>query len=66
MDGKDKISKQVIETKSITWKVVGRDMLELYNFFTAIISLVEEVPEPLVLLGFIIDLTRDIEGHLLN
>ncbi|KAG5609037.1 hypothetical protein H5410_020318 [Solanum commersonii] len=79
-----KISKQVIEavdpqTKSITWKVIGKDLLELYNFFTAIISRdyqcttwsfmyekkIEEVLEPLVLLGFTIDLTRDIEGKLI-
>ncbi|KAF3644611.1 putative pectinesterase/pectinesterase inhibitor 17-like [Capsicum annuum] len=81
-DGKDKIAKQVIEAvdpqkKSITWKVVGGDLLELYNSFTTIISCdhqwatwtfvyekkTEETPEPLVLLGFALDLIKDIEGH---
>ncbi|MCD9561247.1 hypothetical protein HAX54_020250 [Datura stramonium] len=84
-DGKDKIAKQVIEAvdpqkKSITWKVIGGDLLELYNSFTAITSCdhqwttwtfvyekkTEETPEPLVLLGFAVDLTKDIEGHLLK
>uniref|UniRef100_M1C4P5 Sn-1 protein n=1 Tax=Solanum tuberosum TaxID=4113 RepID=M1C4P5_SOLTU len=84
-DGKDKIAKQVIDAvdlqkKSITWKVIGGDLLELYNSFTIITSCdkqwttwtfvyekkIEETPEPLVLLGFALDLTKDIEGHLLK
>ncbi|KAG5609036.1 hypothetical protein H5410_020317 [Solanum commersonii] len=84
-DGKDKIAKQVIDAvdpqkKSITWKVIGGDLLELYNSFTIITSCdkqwttwtfvyekkTEETPEPLVLLGFALDLTKDIEGHLLK
>ncbi|CAN4124952.1 unnamed protein product [Withania somnifera] len=84
-DGKDKILKQVIESvdpqkKSITWKVIGGDLLELYNSFTSITSFdhqwatwtfvyekkTEETPEPLDLLGFLLDVTRDIEGHLLK
>ncbi|CAN4081073.1 unnamed protein product [Withania somnifera] len=84
-DGKDKISKQVIEavdpqTKSITWKVIGGDLLELFNSFTIITSVdhqwttwtfvyekkTEDIPEPLVLLGFVLHVTKDIEGHLLK
>ncbi|WMV22903.1 hypothetical protein MTR67_016288 [Solanum verrucosum] len=42
-DGKPKIVKQVIEaidpqTKSITWKVIGGELLEFYNSFTIITS----------------------------
>ncbi|XP_055801570.1 kirola-like [Solanum dulcamara] len=84
-DGKDKIAKQLIDAvdpqkKSITWRVIGGDLLELYNSFTTIISSdhqwttwtfvyekkTEETPEPLVLLGFALDLIKDIEGHLLK
>ncbi|KAK6790720.1 hypothetical protein RDI58_009801 [Solanum bulbocastanum] len=84
-DGKDKIVKHVIEaidpeSKSITWKVIGGDVLELYDSFTVITSSdqhwvtwtflyekkTEETPEPLVLLGFVIGLTKDIESHLLK
>nr|XP_018623925.1 MLP-like protein 28 [Nicotiana tomentosiformis] len=84
-DGKDKIAKQVIEAidhqkKSITWKVIGGDLLELYNSFTIISSndhqwttwtfvyekKTEDVPEPLVLLGLALGVTKDIECHLLN
>ncbi|XP_016440471.2 kirola [Nicotiana tabacum] len=84
-DGKDKICKQVIEAvdhekKSITWKVIGGDLLELYNSFTITTShdhqwttwtfvyekKTEEIPEPLVLLGFVLHVTKDIECHLLK
>ncbi|WMV22904.1 hypothetical protein MTR67_016289 [Solanum verrucosum] len=84
-DGNDKIAKQVIEavdpqTKSITLKLIGGELLELYDSFTVIISSdqqwttwtflyekkTEETPEPLGLLGFVIGLTKDIEGHLLK
>ncbi|XP_055802135.1 kirola-like [Solanum dulcamara] len=84
-DGKDKIAKQVIEaidpqTKSITWKIIGGDLLELYDSFTIITSCddqwitwtflyekkTEEIPEPLVLLGFVIGMTKDIESHLIK
>ncbi|OIT06848.1 PREDICTED: kirola-like isoform X2 [Nicotiana attenuata] len=84
-DGKDKICKQVIEAvdhqkKSITWKVIGGDLLELYNSFTITTShdhqwttwrfeyekKTEDIPEPLVLLGFVLHVTKDIEGHLLK
>ncbi|XP_070056700.1 MLP-like protein 34, partial [Nicotiana tomentosiformis] len=85
IDGKDKICKQVIEAvdhqkKSITWKVIGGDLLELYNSFTITTShdhqwttwtfvyekKTEDTPDPLVLLGFVLHLTKDIEGHLLK
>ncbi|KAJ8564770.1 hypothetical protein K7X08_001230 [Anisodus acutangulus] len=84
-DGKDKISKQLIEavdleTKSITWKVIGGDLLELYNSFTIITSCdhhwttwtfvyekkTEDIPEPLALLGCALHVTKEIEGHLLK
>ncbi|XP_055800445.1 kirola-like [Solanum dulcamara] len=84
-DGKDKIAKKMIEaidpeTKTITWKVIGGDLLESYDSFTIITSCdhqwttwtflyekkTEEIPEPLVLLDFVLDLTKDIEGHLLK
>ncbi|XP_060185439.1 kirola-like [Lycium barbarum] len=84
-DGKDKTCKQVIEavdpqTKTVTWKVIGGDLLELYNSFTIITSCdhqwttwtfvyekkTEDIPEPLVLLGFVLHVTKDIEGHLLK
>ncbi|KAK4373353.1 hypothetical protein RND71_008740 [Anisodus tanguticus] len=84
-DGKDKISKQLIEavdleTKSITWKVIGGDLLELYNSFTIITSCdhhwttwtfvyekkTEDIPEPLAFLGFALHVTKEIEGHLLK
>ncbi|MCD7448514.1 hypothetical protein HAX54_043024, partial [Datura stramonium] len=67
--GKEKLLKEVIEAidhheKSITWKVIGGDVLELYNSFTIITSsehewttstLIyekknEDTPEPLALL----------------
>ncbi|KAM3339240.1 kirola [Capsicum galapagoense] len=76
-DGKEKNLKQVIEAvdsqnKSISWKVIGADLLELYNSFTTIASCdhqwttwtfvyekkTEETPEPLVLLGIALDLTK--------
>ncbi|OIT33379.1 PREDICTED: kirola-like [Nicotiana attenuata] len=84
-DGKDKICKQVIEAvdhqnKSITWKVIGGDLLDLYNSFTMISShdhqwttwtfvyekKTEDTPEPLVFLGYALHVTKDIEGHLLK
>nr|XP_016492685.1 PREDICTED: kirola-like isoform X2 [Nicotiana tabacum] len=84
-DGKDKICKQVIEAadyqkKSITWKVIGGDLLELYNSFTIITShdhqwttwtleyekKTEDTLEPLVFLGYALHVTKDIEGHLLK
>ncbi|TMW80855.1 hypothetical protein EJD97_014350 [Solanum chilense] len=84
-DGKEKLLKEVIEAidlheKSITWKVIGGDVLELYNSFTVITSsehewatstLIyekknEDTPEPLALLGAFIELTKHVEGHLLT
>ncbi|KAJ8563028.1 hypothetical protein K7X08_031480 [Anisodus acutangulus] len=84
-DGKDKIVKEVIEAvdlqkKSITWKVIEGDLLELYNSFTIITSFedqwstctfvyekkTEHTPEPLVTLGFMLNLFKDMEGHLLK
>nr|BAJ25786.1 putative PR-10 type pathogenesis-related protein [Nicotiana tabacum] len=84
-DGKDKICKQVIEAvdhekKSITWKVIGGDLLELYNSFTIITShdhqwttwtfvyhkKTEETPDPLVLLAYALHVTKDVESHFLT
>ncbi|XP_060186343.1 kirola-like [Lycium barbarum] len=84
-DGKEKFVKEVIEAvdlqkKSITWKVIGGDLLELYNSFTIITSCedqwttcafvyekkTEDTPEPLVPFGFILNLVKDLEGHLLK
>ncbi|MCE0481146.1 hypothetical protein HAX54_038611 [Datura stramonium] len=64
--------------KSSRWKVIQGDVLELYNSFTIAASSenqwftctleyekkTEDTPEPLILLGLIIDMTKDIEGHL--
>ncbi|XP_075094985.1 kirola-like [Nicotiana tabacum] len=79
-DGKEKIVKEVIEAfdhqkKSITWKVIEGDLLELYNYFTIITSSedqwttwtlvyekkTEDTPEPLDFLGVVLDLTKDID-----
>ncbi|KAM3303334.1 hypothetical protein CQW23_26616 [Capsicum baccatum] len=84
-DGTNKIVKEVIEAidlekKSITWKVIEGDLLELYNSFSIITSFedlwatctlvyekkTEDTPEPLVTLGFMINLYKDMEGHFLN
>ncbi|KAG5632125.1 hypothetical protein H5410_003842, partial [Solanum commersonii] len=66
--------------KSITWKLIEGDLLELYNYFNVITSCdyqwttwtieyekkTEDTPEPLIHLGFILDLTKDVEAHLLE
>ncbi|XP_059308811.1 kirola-like [Lycium ferocissimum] len=84
-DGKDKFSKQVIEgvdpqKKSVTWKVIGGDLLELYNSFSITTACdhqwvtwtlvyekkTEDIPEPLAFLDFGIHVTKDTEGHLLK
>ncbi|PHT78194.1 hypothetical protein T459_16246 [Capsicum annuum] len=81
-DGKEMFAKEVIEDfdpqkKSIIWKVIDEDLLELYNSFTVISSCEhqwatftlayekksEEKPEPLGLLAYFIEVTKDIEGH---
>ncbi|KAL3360606.1 hypothetical protein AABB24_013837 [Solanum stoloniferum] len=68
------------ENKSITWKLIEGDLLELYNYFNVATSCdhqwttwtyeyekkSEDTPEPLIHLGFILDLIKDIEGHLLK
>ncbi|WMV22910.1 hypothetical protein MTR67_016295 [Solanum verrucosum] len=83
--GQKKFIKQVIEAidpdrKSITWKVIEGDVLELYNSFTVILSCehewttwtieyekkTEDISEPLIQLGLLLDLTKDIERHLLK
>ncbi|XP_060183296.1 kirola-like [Lycium barbarum] len=84
-DRKEKIAKIVIEAvdhkkKSITWKVIEGDLLELYNSFTVITSCEHQwitwafayekktavTPDPLAFLGFFIELTKDIDGHFLK
>ncbi|KAJ8562957.1 hypothetical protein K7X08_031409 [Anisodus acutangulus] len=81
--GKVNVTKQLIEAiddekKSITWKVIEGDTLELYNTFTIIASFennwatwtflyekkTEDTPEPIYLLDFLVDVTKDIEAHL--
>ncbi|XP_009589470.2 kirola-like [Nicotiana tomentosiformis] len=65
------------EKKSITWKGIEGDLLERYNAFTVNISCdqhwitwtfvyekkTEDTPEPLTFLGYVTDLTKDIEAH---
>lgn len=65
---------------SISRKVIDGDLLELYSSFTFVSSCqhqwttwtieyekkIEDTPEPLIYLGFILDMTKDIEGHLLK
>ncbi|MCD9643688.1 hypothetical protein HAX54_031343, partial [Datura stramonium] len=60
------------------WKVIEGDLLKLYNSFTIVISCeqqwitwtieyekkTEDTPEPLIQLGLILDMTKDIEDHL--
>ncbi|XP_019264329.1 PREDICTED: kirola-like [Nicotiana attenuata] len=83
--GKKKIVKEVIEAfdpqkKSIIWKVIEGDLLELYNYFTIITSSedqwtiwtlvyekkTKDTPEPLTFMGAVLDLTKDIDAHLLK
>ncbi|OIS95769.1 mlp-like protein 31 [Nicotiana attenuata] len=66
--------------KSPTWKVIEGDLLELYNSFTIITSSedqwtkwtfeyrkkIDDTPEPLVFMGLLLDVTKDVEGHLLK
>lgn len=67
------------QKKSIAWKVIEGDVLKLYNSLTVItccehewttVTLkyekkTEDTPEPLTILGFFIQVTKDIESHLL-
>ncbi|XP_015069402.1 kirola-like [Solanum pennellii] len=67
-------------TNSISRKVIEGDLLELYHSFTFVSSCqnqwatwtieyekkIEDTPEPLIFLGFILDMTKDIESHLLK
>ncbi|XP_059308777.1 MLP-like protein 43 [Lycium ferocissimum] len=66
------------EKKSITWKVIEGDTLVQYSAFTITASFennwatwtfvyekkTEDTPEPISLLGFLLDVTKDIEAHL--
>ncbi|WMV22699.1 hypothetical protein MTR67_016084 [Solanum verrucosum] len=66
--------------KLIKWKVIEGDLLELYNYFDFTTSCdhqwttwtieyekkTEDTPEPLIHLSHIFDMTKDIEGHLLQ
>ncbi|XP_049392881.1 MLP-like protein 43 [Solanum stenotomum] len=84
-DGRVKVTKQLIEAvdnekKTITWKVLEGDTLELYNSFAITASFednwatwtlvyekkTEDTPEPITLLSLMIDITRDLESHLHN
>ncbi|XP_016445742.1 kirola-like [Nicotiana tabacum] len=81
-DEKEKIVKEVIEAFdhqkiSVTVKVIGGDLLELYNYFTIITSSeaqwttwtfvyekkTEDTPKPLPFMGVVLDLTKDIDAH---
>ncbi|XP_049391637.1 kirola-like [Solanum stenotomum] len=83
--GQKKFMKQVIEDidpkkKSIRWKVIEGDVLEIYSSFTIVTShepqwtiwtfeyekKTEDIPEPLGLLGNILNVIKDMEGHLLK
>jgi len=83
--GQKKFIKQVIEAidpykKSICWKAIEGDVLEMYSSFTIITShepqwtiwtfdyekKTEDIPEPLSFLGHILDVIKDMEGHLLK
>jgi len=60
------------QTKTITWKVIGGDLLELYNSFTIITSCdhewttwtfmyekkTKDIPESLVLLAYVLHVTK--------
>ncbi|WMV22749.1 hypothetical protein MTR67_016134 [Solanum verrucosum] len=77
---KDVVESVDLEKKSITWKVIGGNMLELYNSFTIITSSehqwttitllyekkTEDTPEPLTHLGVLLNGLKDIESHLLK
>ncbi|XP_016513221.1 kirola isoform X1 [Nicotiana tabacum] len=84
-DGREKFIKHTIEAtdpqkKSVTWKVIEGDLLELYNSFTIVTSIedqwitwtfvyekkTEDTPEPLAFMGVVLDMTKDVEGHLLK
>ncbi|KAL3338508.1 hypothetical protein AABB24_027571 [Solanum stoloniferum] len=84
-DGKEILLKEMIESvdlekKSITWKVIGGNMLELYDSFTITTSSehqwttvtimyekkTEDTPEPLTLLGVFLSGLKGIESHLLK
>ncbi|KAL3338483.1 hypothetical protein AABB24_027549 [Solanum stoloniferum] len=66
--------------KSIKWKAIEGDLLKLYNYFNFTTSgegqwatwtveyekKTEDTPEPLVHLGVILAITKDIEGHLVK
>uniref|UniRef100_A0A0V0GSZ3 Putative kirola-like n=1 Tax=Solanum chacoense TaxID=4108 RepID=A0A0V0GSZ3_SOLCH len=84
-DGKEKFAKEVIESidphnKSISWKVIEGDLLDLYNSFKVITTsehewttLIfvyekknEDTPEPLTLFGVWINVIKEIDGHLLK
>ncbi|XP_009791305.1 kirola isoform X2 [Nicotiana tabacum] len=85
IDGREKFIKHTIEAtdpqkKSVTWKVIEGDLLELYNSFTIVTSIedqwitwtfvyekkTEDTPEPLAFMGVVLDMTKDVEGHLLK
>ncbi|XP_006338883.1 kirola-like [Solanum tuberosum] len=84
-DGKEKFIKQVIEVvdsqnKSITWKVIEGNVLELYNSLIVITSSEHQwttltfvyekktgdTPEPLTDFGFFLDAIKDMEDHLIK
>nr|XP_016445739.1 PREDICTED: kirola-like [Nicotiana tabacum] len=84
-DGREKFIRHIIEAtdpqkKSVTWKVIEGDLLELYNSFTIITSIEEQwttwtfvykkktgdTPEPLAVMGVVLKMTKHVEGHLLR
>ncbi|WMV24070.1 hypothetical protein MTR67_017455 [Solanum verrucosum] len=66
--------------KSFRWKAIEGDVLEMYSSFTIVTShepqwtiwtfeyekKTEDIPKPLILLGIFLDITKDMEGHLLK
>ncbi|WMV24081.1 hypothetical protein MTR67_017466 [Solanum verrucosum] len=83
--GQKKFMKQDIDVidpkkKSVRWKVIEGDVLEMYSSFTVVTSheprwtiwtfeyekKTEDIPEPLDLFGQILNIIKDMEGHLLK
>ncbi|TMW90786.1 hypothetical protein EJD97_015209 [Solanum chilense] len=83
--GQNKFMKKIIEDidphkKSIRWKIIGGDLLEMYSSFTIALSCepqwvtwtieyekkFKDTPVPLNFMGITLDLNKDIEDHLVK
>ncbi|KAF4355773.1 hypothetical protein F8388_019172 [Cannabis sativa] len=78
-DGEKKVAKQIIEAiddekNSITFKVIEGDLLEHFKSFKATLKVTpkeyeklhDEIIDPHTLLQLAIDLSKDLESHLLQ